>query len=219
MDTTKRKLASGSGSGSGISDDGRHQPLVLELNEVEDVTTYMSSSQPFILRSGVSHWPALTKWVGAEGKRYLSSLHGKQHVEVAIPSSSRDVTGRYTGDVREAHSMTVLFDDFLTGNVNHPDCGPYPGQVLERKNRANMYLAQCSLYSSSPEAPAMLPKLSEKAQASATPRKILAYQPLPTTTMHALSLTHSCPLTHSLTHSSNHPSTQPNPFPLSYSRP
>jgi hypothetical protein len=161
MESMNTKQKSGSGSGPGRSDDGRHRPLVLELSEVEDVTTYMSSSQPFILRGGVSHWPALTKWVGAKGRRYLSSLHGKQHVEVAIPASSRDVSGRYTGDVREAYSMAVLFDDFLTGNVNHPECGPYPGQVSGRKNCAKMYLAQCPLYSASPEAPAMLPKLSE----------------------------------------------------------
>lgn len=141
-----------------------------ELPELKDISPFMASSRPFVLRSGVSDWPALTKWTGEEGKKYLISQHGSDMVDVAIHARGATRDGIYSGDVSKAESMSVSFQDFITGQVQHPDFGPYPAAVQDPGKCALMYLAQCSLQSSSPDDTPVLPNLREKA---AYPSKIV----------------------------------------------
>ena len=41
---------------------------------------YVAANRPFIVRKGISHWPALSKW----NSKYLREMMGSTSVEVAV---------------------------------------------------------------------------------------------------------------------------------------
>ena len=41
---------------------------------------YVAANRPFIVRKGISHWPALSKW----NSKYLKKMMGSTSVEVAV---------------------------------------------------------------------------------------------------------------------------------------
>ena len=63
-----------------------HELNVDFVDELVDVPSplqfmrYVAANRPFIVRKGISHWPALSKW----NSKYLKETMGSTSVEVAV---------------------------------------------------------------------------------------------------------------------------------------
>ena len=122
-----------------------------------DLAYAEARSLPTLYRRGAAEWPALSRWPGLEGAKYLSDLHGDNIVDVAI---STDTT--FSGDVRHAMSVSVPFRAFLHGDIfcEESDVAGGEGALGRLSEGSNVtssgnaqpmacYLAQCPIYSKS----------------------------------------------------------------------